>query len=205
VLVGALDFWMMLPFLVWLGFYVCCCATSCPRCGDLGNAVECALDHDGPRRRQLHQHHDGEAVCPCGPRGKLCARGDGRLPADGSSADAFGDEAEHRARYLNSLLLFAVGAIGIWSWIAGSATVGAIAVAVGLVLRLEGMAHWVMWELAGLFENIGMAEDGMGMLSRPRAVQDKPGAKTLVPFPKGGSSSRTSASTTARKAASSRT
>jgi ATP-binding cassette subfamily B multidrug efflux pump len=80
----------------------------------------------------------------------------------------------------NILLLFAVTAIGIWSWMAGSATVGAIAVGVGIVFRLEGMSHWVMWEMASVFENLGMAEDGMGMLSRPRTVLDKPDAKTLV-------------------------
>jgi ABC-type multidrug transport system fused ATPase/permease subunit len=43
----------------------------------LGRAVECALDHDGPGGRQLHQHHDGEAFRPCRAARKLCARGDG--------------------------------------------------------------------------------------------------------------------------------
>jgi ATP-binding cassette subfamily B multidrug efflux pump len=78
------------------------------------------------------------------------------------------------------LLLFAVGAVGLFSWQAGNATVGAIAVGVGLVMRLEGLSHWVMWELAGLFENIGMAEDGMKMLSKPIDVNDKPNAKALT-------------------------
>jgi ATP-binding cassette subfamily B multidrug efflux pump len=42
------------------------------------------------------------------------------------------------------------------------------------------MSHWIMWELAGLFENIGMAEDGMRTLSKPRGVTDKPAARDLV-------------------------
>jgi ATP-binding cassette subfamily B multidrug efflux pump len=79
----------------------------------------------------------------------------------------------------NSMLLFAVAAIGIGQWIDNALTAGGLAVAIGLVLRLEGMSHWIMWELAGLFENIGMAEDGMKTLSKPRAVLDAPGARAL--------------------------
>ncbi len=80
----------------------------------------------------------------------------------------------------NALLLFAVGALGLWSWSLGTASVGALAVGLGLVMRLEGMSHWVMWELAGLFENLGMAEDAATMLAKPQAVTDRPGAKPLV-------------------------
>jgi len=80
----------------------------------------------------------------------------------------------------NSILLFVVGAMGIWAWQTGSVTVGAVAVAVGLVLRLEGIAHWVMWETAGLFENIGTVEDGMRTISTRQDVLDAPEAKQLV-------------------------
>jgi ATP-binding cassette subfamily B multidrug efflux pump len=62
----------------------------------------------------------------------------------------------------------------------GAASVGAIAVAIGLVLRLEGMSHWIMWEMANMFENVGMAQDGMNTISRPRAVADRPDAKPLL-------------------------
>ncbi len=80
----------------------------------------------------------------------------------------------------NALLLFGVAAIGISQWIAGALTPGGVAVAIGLVLRLEGMSHWIMWELAGLFENIGQAHDGMNTLSKERAVLDRPDAKAMT-------------------------
>jgi ATP-binding cassette subfamily B multidrug efflux pump len=79
------------------------------------------------------------------------------------------------------VLLFSVAGIGIWSWLGGGATAGATAVAIGLALRLEGMSHWIMWELAALFENIGMAHDGMTTIAQPRNVVDAPQAKTLKP------------------------
>ncbi|PHP67356.1 multidrug ABC transporter ATP-binding protein [Zhengella mangrovi] len=81
---------------------------------------------------------------------------------------------------LNNGLLFAVGAVGIGLWLGSGVTAGAVAIALGLVLRLNGMSHWIMWELSGLFENIGMAIDGMQTLARPHAVTDRPGAGALA-------------------------
>src|SRR5690606_23427862 len=59
----------------------------------------------------------------------------------------------------NCLLLLAVGAIGIWLWLGSLVSVGAVAVGIGLVLRLNGMAQWIMWEMTALFENIGTVQD----------------------------------------------
>ncbi|MEM9530573.1 MAG: ABC transporter ATP-binding protein [Pseudomonadota bacterium] len=81
---------------------------------------------------------------------------------------------------LNALLLFAVGFVAIWSWLNGAATVGGIAVAIGLVLRLHGMSHWIMWELSSLFENIGMAHDGMNTLAKVQSVTDVADAPALA-------------------------
>jgi len=77
----------------------------------------------------------------------------------------------------NYVLLAAVGAIGIWSWMGGELTPGALAVALGLVMRFQGMSQWVMWEMSQLFENIGTVRDGISSISLPRVVADKPGAK----------------------------
>ncbi len=55
----------------------------------------------------------------------------------------------------NALLLFSVGAVGIWLWLQGIMSPGALAVALGLVMRFQGMSQWVMWEMSALFENIG--------------------------------------------------
>ena len=81
---------------------------------------------------------------------------------------------------LNGLLLLSVGAIGIWLWTQSAATAGAVALSIGLVLRLKGMSHWVMWEIASLFENIGVVQDGMGTIARDIALVDKPAAPRIV-------------------------
>jgi ATP-binding cassette subfamily B multidrug efflux pump len=43
-----------------------------------------------------------------------------------------------------------------------------------MAFRLNGISHWVMWEMAALFEHIGTVQDGMATLSRTRAVVDNP-------------------------------
>ncbi len=80
---------------------------------------------------------------------------------------------------LNALLLFSVAAMAIWLWLGDAITLGAIAVAIGLVLRLEGFSYWIMWEVSALFENIGVVMDGKQMLSRDRDVQDVEDAQAL--------------------------
>ncbi|QKD02255.1 ABC transporter ATP-binding protein [Mesorhizobium loti] len=80
---------------------------------------------------------------------------------------------------LNSLLLFSVTAISLWLWMGQVVTIGAVAVVIGLVLRMWGMSQWIMWEMSGLFENIGTVHDGIASISLPRLVEDRPDAKEI--------------------------
>jgi ATP-binding cassette subfamily B multidrug efflux pump len=81
---------------------------------------------------------------------------------------------------LNACLLFAIGALGITFWLNDTIAIGALAVSIGLVLRLNGLSHWVMWEMTMLFEAIGTIADGKTMLSREPTVVDPPAAPPLV-------------------------
>ncbi|ORE96445.1 ABC transporter ATP-binding protein [Stappia sp. 22II-S9-Z10] len=80
---------------------------------------------------------------------------------------------------LNSLLLFSIGALGIYFWTIDSISLGALAMSITLVLRLNGLSHWVMWEMTMLFEAVGTIADGRQMLSKPPAVTDAPAAPAL--------------------------
>ncbi|MFD1747633.1 ABC transporter ATP-binding protein [Rhizobium helianthi] len=84
----------------------------------------------------------------------------------------------------NALVQFSVAALGIWFWLQGSVSVGAIAVAIGLSMRINGMSQWIMWEVAALFEAIGTIYDGMNMMTKSHDIVDKPEAKALA-APKG--------------------
>lgn len=80
----------------------------------------------------------------------------------------------------NYLLLFSISAISIYLWMQSAISVGAIAIAISLALRINGMSKWIMWEVGGLFENMGTVVDGMNMLSKPIDIQDDKDAKELV-------------------------
>ena len=80
---------------------------------------------------------------------------------------------------LDMALLAAVGGLGIWLWLNGQVSVGAVAVTSALALRLLGMSHWIMWELSALFENIGTVHDGISSISLPPTVDDAPAAPAL--------------------------
>ncbi|MBX2867416.1 MAG: ABC transporter ATP-binding protein/permease [Acidiferrobacterales bacterium] len=80
---------------------------------------------------------------------------------------------------LNAILLFSVAATSIYLWQISAVSVGAIAFAMGLVLRMQGMSQWILWEIAGLFENIGVIQDGIETISRDVSIIDKDNANTL--------------------------
>ena len=77
------------------------------------------------------------------------------------------------------LLIFFVGAFSIYLWSNAAITVGAIAVAITMALRLNGLAQWIMWEVGMLFENLGMVADGRNTLSQPQGITDVDNAPEL--------------------------
>ena len=80
---------------------------------------------------------------------------------------------------LNMALVFATAALGIYLWLDDLITPGAIAIVMSLAIRLSGMSHWILWEISGLFENIGVVQDGFNTLAVPNVVKDSPNAKPL--------------------------
>lgn len=80
---------------------------------------------------------------------------------------------------LNGLLIVSTSGLALWLWSQSLISVGAIALATGLVIRLVNMSGWIMWVVNGIFENIGMVQDGLNTISQPLSVQDAPAAKKL--------------------------
>lgn len=85
---------------------------------------------------------------------------------------------------LNGSMIVATSALALWLWSADAITTGAVATIIALVVRIDTMSGWVMWTITGIFENIGIAHEGMETISRPQTVLDVPDAKPLD-VPKG--------------------
>ena len=80
---------------------------------------------------------------------------------------------------LNGLLIVGVVGWAIWLWMAGTASVGVVAAATALSLRLNAMTGWIMWALSSFFRNLGIVAEGMETIAQPITLVDDPQAKTL--------------------------
>ncbi|MGR3715407.1 MAG: ABC transporter ATP-binding protein [Thermohalobaculum sp.] len=80
---------------------------------------------------------------------------------------------------LSTLLIGGVVGYAIWLWTLGAISVGAIAAASALILRLNGMVDWIMWTLTTLFQNIGTVQEGMETVSQTLRLKDRPDAMAL--------------------------
>ncbi|KNC12949.1 MULTISPECIES: ABC transporter ATP-binding protein [Pseudomonas] len=80
---------------------------------------------------------------------------------------------------INGLLIVGTTGLALWLWTQSLISVGAIALATGLVIRIVNMSGWIMWVVNGIFENIGMVQDGLQTIAQPVSVTDKKGAPRL--------------------------
>ena len=80
----------------------------------------------------------------------------------------------------NSLLIAVEGALAIFLYSRGALSLGEIAIAVGLTVRVVTMSGWVMWTAISIFDGVGQVQEGMRTIARPRVVEDKPGAPALA-------------------------
>ncbi|HZM47629.1 MAG TPA: ABC transporter ATP-binding protein [Burkholderiales bacterium] len=80
---------------------------------------------------------------------------------------------------MNALLLTGTAAIGIWLWASGAVSAGVVATALPLAWQIANVAGWVSWEVTGIFENIGVVQEGMQTIAVPHSGTDRPGAREL--------------------------
>ncbi|EEX13317.1 ABC-type multidrug efflux pump [Citreicella sp. SE45] len=81
---------------------------------------------------------------------------------------------------LNGLLIVGVVGWGLLLWMQGGASVGVVAAATALTLRLNAMTGWIMWALTTFFRQLGVVAEGMETIAQPITLTDAPGAAPLV-------------------------
>jgi len=174
------DWRLAIPFLVWLVGYIAMMRYFIPR---LGKISEAQADARSLMTGRIVDSYTNIATV------KLFSHSNREETYAKQAMDQFLDTAYRQMRlftvlnvlvnWSNALLLFAVGATGIWLWLQGSMSPGALAVSLGLVMRFQGMSQWVMWEMSSLFENIGTVRDGISSISLPRVVSDDKAAEPI--------------------------
>jgi len=181
VLAAVLDAQLMLPFVIWLVLYIATLVFFVPRLGEIGKAQADARAmmtgrvtdaYTNIATVKLFSHTQREAGFARAAMKEFMITGYGQMRL----VSAF-EIANHT---LSMGLTAGMAGTGLWLWSQGAAGVGAVAAATAMALRLQGMSHWIMWEMTSLFENIGTVQDGMKTLSRPRTVLDAPDAAVLA-------------------------
>ena len=178
---GGFDPWLLVPFLAWLALYVAALRYFVPRLSRVAREQADARSlmtgritdaYTNVVTVKLFSHARREAAYARGAMAEFLAtvHTQMRLVA--------GFEIVNHV--LSMALIAATAGATLWLWTQGAATVGAVAAATAMALRLNGISHWVMWEMAALFEHIGTVQDGINTLARPHAVVDAPDARPLA-------------------------
>ena len=71
-------------------------------------------------------------------------------------------------------LIGAAGGYALWLWHGNQVSTGAVAAVTAMALRVNGMSHWIMWEMTTLFENVGTVQDGIGTFTRAAKIKMLP-------------------------------
>ncbi|MEP7295293.1 MAG: ABC transporter ATP-binding protein [Burkholderiales bacterium] len=80
---------------------------------------------------------------------------------------------------MNALLLVSTSTIGVLLWAHGEVSAGIVATALPLAWQIANVAGWVSWEVTGIFENVGVVQEGMETIAVPHTLIDRPGAREL--------------------------
>ena len=181
VMVAQADYRLAIPMLIWLVVYICLQYYFIPRLRKV--ATEQADARSTMTGRIVDSYTNISTV-------KLFAHTDSESAYAKQGMTGFLDTVYRQMRLAtgvnvsvqisNYILAFAISALAISLWMQSAITVGAIAIAISLALRLNGMSQWIMWELSSLFENIGTVTDGMHTLAKPNVIEDEKDAKPLV-------------------------
>jgi ATP-binding cassette subfamily B multidrug efflux pump len=177
---GGFDLWMLGPFAVWLGLYLVSMRWFVPR---LAKTAQSQADARSLMTGRITDAYTNIATV------KLFSHSQREAGYARSAMQEFLVTVHRQMRLvsgfeivnqmLSVLLISSTAGVALWLWMQGQVGVGAVAAATAMALRLNGISHWVMWEMASLFEHIGTVQDGIGTLSKPRTVLDVPAAAPL--------------------------
>ncbi len=180
VVAGGFDLWLLLPFGGWLALYVVTLCYFVPR---LGRVAQAQADARSLMTGRITDAYTNIATV------KLFSHAGREAGYARGAMDEFLGTVHRQMRLvtlfeivnhvLSMLLIASTAGVALWLWMRGLSGVGAVAATTAMALRLNGISHWVMWEMAALFEHIGTVQDGLNTLSKPQTVLDRPGAPEL--------------------------
>ncbi|WP_454688400.1 ABC transporter ATP-binding protein [Achromobacter aloeverae] len=180
-LAGGFDRRLTLPFIGWIALYALAMRYFVPRLGKVGQEQAHARSSMTGRVTDAYANITTVKLFSHTRREARFAR---------AAMEDFKDTGYRQMRLVSQFeivnqalvaaLIFSAGGYALWLWHGGEVGVGAVAAVTAMALRVNGMSHWIMWQMASLFENIGTVQDGIATLTHVPKVQDVPGALPLA-------------------------
>jgi len=178
--VGGFDSWLLLPFIGWLACYLLSLWWFVPRLSKVSRSQADARSLMTGRITDAYTNIATVKLFSHAGREATHARG---------AMQEFLHTVHAQMRLVSSIevvnhtlsmgLIMSTAGVALWLWTQGAVGVGAVAAATAMALRLNGMSHWIMWEMAALFEHVGTVQDGINTLARSHLVVDRPDAQAL--------------------------
>ena len=177
---GGFDTWLIVPFLGWVFLYVVALSYFVPRLGTVAREqadarslmtgrITDAYTNIATVKLFSHAHREAAFARNAMQEFLVTVHAQMRLVT--------GFEIVNHT--LSMGLIASTAGATLWLWMQGQVGVGAVAAATAMALRLNGISHWVMWEMAALFEHIGTVQDGIATLARPHQLVDRADARPL--------------------------
>jgi len=180
VLLAVADPRLLLPLLVWFAFYAALVRWTIRRVGPASQAASDARStvtgrvvdsYSNIHSVKMFAHHDREL--------------DYAKEAIENTRTTFFYEMrlytvmDIALVTLNGFLIVGVVGWAMYLWMQGTASVGVVAAATALTLRLNAMTGWIMWALTTFFRQLGVVAEGMETIAQPIDLVDRSGAAPL--------------------------
>jgi ATP-binding cassette subfamily B multidrug efflux pump len=177
---ASFDTWLLLPFLAWVLCYAGVLYYFVPRLSRVAKTQADARSLMTGRITDAYTNISTVKLFSHGRREARFAREamqEFMHSARGQMRLVSGFEIANHA--LSMLLIASTAAVSMWLWTRGQVGVGAVAAATAMALRLNGISHWVMWEMAALFEYAGTVQDGINTIARRPTILDRSQAQPI--------------------------
>ncbi|MFW1754042.1 ABC transporter ATP-binding protein [Acinetobacter wanghuae] len=180
IVLGAISPYLMLPLFIWLILFISAALYFIPKLSKISNAQADARAVMTGRITDAYTNiQTVKLFAHAGRESQYAKLSMQEFMVTVHKQMRLGAQYEITILCLSVVLYGGVLGTAIWLWMQGQAQLGIIAATTAMVLKLNSIAEFMMWQTSALFENVGTIQDGMKTLGRPINIQDKPGAEDL--------------------------
>ena len=180
LVLGAISPLLILPLLLWLVLFICAACFFIPRLSQISSQQADARAVMTGRVTDAYTNiQTVKLFAHAGRESKYAKASMQDFMITVYKQMRLGTQYEISINLLSVVLYGGVLGTAIWLWINGQAELGIIAATTAMILKLNSIAEFMMWQSSALFENVGTIQDGMKTMGRPIHIQDKPDAQPL--------------------------